>query len=132
MSTYSTVLWNTDIVDVSFDCSKYTIIEQQRYDELHLCVDVEDIRATKKTDDYFFLYLNCDDKFPMKTKYKISDIEKLENDKDGILIIFKPLSDTYIFFQNLHINTWKNGETQTIDYSFLVAYNHRQQRIRSI
>ena len=121
MSTYSTVLWNTDIVDVSFDCSKSTIIEQQRCDELYLCVDGCDIRATKKTDDYFYLHLNRDDEFPLKTKYKLLDIEKLENNEDGVLMIFKPLSDTYNFFLNLHVNTWKNGETQSVDYCFLVA-----------
>ena len=121
MSTIATVLPKTDIVHVLFDTSKSYNINNQRCFELYLCVDACDIRCTIRTDDYFYLYLNRDDNFPKKTKYKFSDIKKLENDEDGVLIIFRPLSETYNYFDLIYSKIWKDSDNKKPDYTFLKA-----------
>ena len=121
MSVHSTVLWITDIVDVSFDCSKPVIIDDEYYNQLNLYADRENIKQTYKDSEYFYLKLKSFSKYPVLTRYLLKDIEHLEDDYEGVLITFKPKSETYNFFSSIHQNNWKIGEIRSIDFSFLIG-----------
>ncbi len=121
MSNYSTVLWDTDIVDVSFDSSKSTKINNERLYELSLYIDSEDIKQIAERHGYLYLQVCQHDNFPRNTRYELGDIKRYKNDKYGLLILFKEDSETYNKFKSIHEDVWKNGETQVIDYSFLTV-----------